>query len=87
MPKCQPCLSDELREIIRDNIHDPGIDELLATVPTCPIGTVMELCLKKKRAPSAYQQFISECMKKKNIKGFGNAPAAMKECALEWKSR
>jgi hypothetical protein len=87
MPKCQPCLSDEIKEIIRDNTHDTDINKLLDTVPTCPVGTIMELCLKKKRTTSAYQQFVSECMKKKNIKGFGNAPIAMKECALEWKNR
>ena len=40
---------------------------------------------KKKREPSAYNLHISTCMKSKNIKGFGNAAPAMKECAAEWR--
>jgi hypothetical protein len=42
---------------------------------------------KSKRVPSAYQRFIGDCMKSKHIKGFGQAPAAMRECAAAWRAQ
>lgn len=40
-----------------------------------------------KRAPSAYNNFIGDCMRGKKIKGFANAAPAMKQCAAEWRGR
>ena len=40
-----------------------------------------------KRAPSAYNLFIGECMKRGKIKSFGEAPQKMRECAVEWKQK
>ena len=40
---------------------------------------------KGTRAPSAYQAFIGRCMKERGVKSFGEAPAAMKHCAGEWR--
>lgn len=89
--KCQPCMADSLKDTIRKFTDDPQTHRILETVATCPAGEIMNLCSgsSKKRAPSAYQQFIGECMRSKPIKGkpFGTASKYMKECSLEWKSR
>lgn len=40
---------------------------------------------RKKRKPSGYNLFVSDCMIGKKVKSFGEAPKAMKECGLEWR--
>ena len=35
---------------------------------------------------TAYQQFVSDCMKGKNISSFCDSASALKECAAEWKA-
>lgn len=98
MPECIPCLSKGIKNLLKDSI-DPELHEMIDEVRTCPTGIVLELCpvgvttgtkgkrTKVKRPRSAYQEFISQCMKSKPIKGkpFGAASKYMKECATEWK--
>ena len=102
MSECISCLSQAIKDVLKENTHPkfhPEIDEF----PTCGIGMVLQLCpfdpekhktkaRKKsgeKRPPSAYNQFISSCMKSKPIKGkpFGAASEFMKECAVEWRQQ
>jgi hypothetical protein len=50
-----------------------------------------EVCREKRRKGrrglSEYQLFLSKCMKEKNIKKFGEASKAMKECVSEWRRK
>lgn len=89
MVKCVPCLSKDLKDFIKR--FDPSLDPLLEKVETCPKGQALNMCTVdgKKRQRSAYQQFISTCMKSKPIQGkaFGAASGYMKECAAEWRQR
>jgi hypothetical protein len=87
MPKCEPCLSFEIKEAIRSKIKDPKIIAEIDAIPDCILGTNVELCLSgvKKRGRSKYQQFISECMKARNIHSKEGAANGMKECAAEWR--
>ena len=39
----------------------------------------------KKRKPSAYNLFVSDCMSAKDVKSFAEAGGKMKECAVDWK--
>ena len=86
--KCIPCLGKDVKELL-ETLDDAEVDKLLKEIPDCPISAGIELCpvTKGKRAPSAYQQFVSVCMKSKAPDGmsFGEAPKYMKQCAAEWK--
>jgi hypothetical protein len=86
--KCTPCLGEDIKQLLQ-TLGDPDVDKILKEIEDCPIATEIELCpvTKGKRAPSAYQQFISVCMKAKAPEGmaFGDAPKYMKQCAAEWK--
>jgi hypothetical protein len=83
--KCTPCLSDEVKDAIRERIRDPQVLSILDVTPSCSGPELMELCQKKKRAASAYQTFVGECLKRKKITGFDDAPDKMRECAAEWR--
>ena len=85
--RCVPCLSPEVKAAIKEKIKDPAVNNLLATVPDCSSPEMINLCGSKPRTKSAYQVFVSDCMKGKKIKSFGEAPVAMKACALEWRER
>lgn len=86
--RCIPCLSDEVKIAIRQGVKDPEVLAMLEEIAVCQVGPQIQMCgVTGKRPRSAYQQFISECMKSKNIKGFGAAAPAMKECALEWRTK
>ena len=87
MAKCTPCLSKEAKDVLLSVKNDIITQQQIHDIETCPTGEFFNLCPKKKRAKSDYQIFVSECMKGKNIKQFGEAPTAMKECAIEWKNR
>jgi hypothetical protein len=87
MAKCVPCLSKEAKDALISITNNAVISQQLQEVETCPVGEFMNFCTKKKRAKSAYQLFVSDCMKSKKIKQFGEASTAMKECAIEWKKR
>jgi len=91
-------MSKDVKEILKQHIDDVVSGEEATTLrgfisnfPTCGVGIPLELeeikekRARKKRAPSAYNQFIGKCMKAKKIKKFGEASGAMKACALEWR--
>lgn len=100
--ECKPCLSKGMKQALK-NMVDVELHQMIDEVATCETGIVMELCPagvviggkrgkkreKGERKRSAYQEFISQCMKEKPIKGkpFGAASKYMKECAGEWKHR
>jgi len=88
-PKCLPCISKDIKQLIRDNYRDPVLNEALSVVEDCPLPGEINFCSVKKRTPSAYQLFIKECLGKHDLKGkpFGTAGKFMKECSLEWKKK
>ena len=88
MPKktCTPCLSKGIKDAIARVVKDHTLQQLLADMPECDPGVEMQLCWKPRRR-SAYQEFASQCLKAKNIKKFGEAGKAMKECSIEWRRR
>lgn len=74
MPKrCVPCLSPDLREAILQEISDPVLRETVAQLPDCG------------RKRSAYQEWVSQCMKAKHLTGLD--PGAMRDCAQQWRER
>ena len=88
MPKrCTPCLSEEVKNAIREKIKDPQVLSILEVTPSCIGPELMELCSRKKRQPNAYQLFVGACLKRKKVKGFDDAPGKMRECAAEWQKQ
>ncbi len=88
MAKCTPCLGANIKEVITELY--PNLASKLSAIKTCPVDTEINFCAKGakgERKKSAYQEFVSQCMKSKNIKGFGNAAPAMRECAAEWRKK
>ncbi len=87
--KCIPCMSEDVKNIIRDNTRDLVLIEAVNEIPTCPLPGEVNFCLIKKRAPSKYQEFMKSCLATKPLKGqpFGAAGKFMKECASEWRKR
>lgn len=85
MPRCKPCLGADVKKAILEEI--PGLKELLGKVADCEDPEGLEICGRTGRARSAYQSWVSECMRGKKIKGFGEAPAAMRDCARQWRER
>lgn len=86
------CLSPRLKQVLIEELSREGaMDELLRELedlPECPRGVPIAFgSTKKGRGRSEYQQFISECMRAKNIRQFGQAAQAMRECAAEWRKR
>jgi len=80
--KCEICFSNELKEVIKKAVKDPAVIEQIDKIKTCEPGTLqLQLCQGKRR--SAFQEFMSRCMKAKHLKGID--PAAMQECRREWK--
>lgn len=91
-----------LRAILGDYPDGEGnsYGELLDSIPTCDSGEPVgfgdltdssddqpkKSSSKTKKKRTAYQDFVSGCMKGKNIKGFGESASAMKECAAEWQA-
>lgn len=95
------CLSDKLKSEIVNELRKTGTDEntedFINSLPDCkeglPVG-IGEFKVKQsgkaktKREPSAYNQFISKCMKEADISGTGKkASSVMKSCAVEWKKQ
>ncbi len=85
MPKCKPCLGRDIKAAILKEVTDEAVVALLERVADCAEATAIELCGAGVRARSRYQQFVSECMVSKHLKGFD--PEAMKDCARQWKQR
>ena len=87
--KCVPCMSKDIKQLIRDNFRDPVLNEALAVIEDCPEPGQIQLCSIKKRAASPYQLFIKDCLSKHDLKGkpFGTAGKFMKECAVVYKRK
>ena len=87
---CIPCLHPDVKDILRAAL-DEDVHEMVDGFADCPVGTLIDSCYiersqeKAKKPRTEYQEFVSVCMKGKNIKGFGEAPKAMKECAADWR--
>lgn len=103
MAECISCLSPHLKSLLKEHTH-PQFHQQIDEFPTCGIGMVVQLCPDEEATPkrrrgeaksgakrprSAYQEFVSQCMKSKPIKGkpFGAASSYMKECAEAWKKQ
>ena len=87
--KCIPCLGADIKEAIRQ-LNDRSLDDALDKVPDCPDAMEMQLCIIKKGTKrSEYQQFVSDCLKTKPIKGkpFGEASKYLKEWAAAWRQQ
>ena len=87
--KCLPCISEDLKDIIRAKNKHPALLAKLDEIGTCPDEGTIEFCGRKKRAASAYQVYIKDCLATKPIKGqpFGAAGEFMKECAAQWNAQ
>lgn len=94
------CISPGLRDILQAEGHhitDPGakrvFEQLLAETPPCMDGGIIGLEVeetagkagRKKRAPSAYNLHVKECMARRPKDT--PAPDHMKTCALEWRAK
>jgi len=85
--KCTPCVGKDLKDLLA-TLQDPEIDKILAKVPDCPDPREIQMCIIKRRANrSAYNVFISNCLRGHQIKSFGEAPEAMRKCAKQWKDQ
>lgn len=88
--RCTPCISQEIKDLIGRS--HPTVRLILAKMPTCVAPKKIQLCIrggKKEKGSgrkSAYTEFVGNCMRGKHIKGFGQAAAAMKSCAAEWRA-
>jgi hypothetical protein len=93
--KCVSCIGQAVKEVILERIPDLRRD--LEAIPDCPERVAVMICQPvargrsrrtgEKRAPSAYNQFISQCMKAGNIHGREEAAGRMKTCAADWRQR
>ena len=87
MPRCIPCLGQDIKTAILNGITAPDIHALLDTIADCQQPREITFCgTKGKRGKSAYNLFISRCMKGK-VKSFGQAPEVMRGCAREWREQ
>ena len=86
MTKCTVCISEDIKKALRKFAISAEEMLVLDKLPVCDVGN-FNLCVKAARKRSAYQQFVSECMKSKQVHGFKEAAPAMKECAVRWKSQ
>ncbi len=84
--KCIPCMSQALKDVILKFSDDARVVGQLKEIETCPAGDILNLCAGKvKRKRSAYQEWVSKCLKDKHLKKFD--PNALKGCAIEWRER
>lgn len=89
---CTPCLGYQIKKTLVNELGD-SVAETVKKIPTCDDQLAINLCentpggrstkSKKGRRLSAYQLFVSKCMKDKHLKGFD--PGAMKDCAAQWR--
>ena len=92
MPKtaCVPCLHPDVKDYLKKNFSSNSILALIDKLVDCPDNIGINLCDDRKsrqgRTPSAYNLFVSSCMKEKKGTGM-NRPAMMKECAVEWRRK
>jgi len=91
--KCVSCIGQAVKEVILERIPDLRRD--LEAIPDCPERVAVMICQPvaggrsrrsgAKRAPSPYNQFVSQCMKAGNIHGREEAAARMKVCGAQWR--
>lgn len=89
------CVGPKMRSILLEHAASRAEHDIIQRIPECPPPQEIDLGISRrgrrekgeKRAPSAYNTFIGNCMKAKHIKGFGNAAPAMKDCAAEWRKQ
>lgn len=87
MAKCIPCLGTDAKEALR-GLGDNKLTKLMDAIADCGGPLEVQLCIKKKRAPSSYNIFIGKCMKEKGENpSLKDAPSRMRKCAAEWKSK
>lgn len=79
------CLHSSVKQVLRaeaGHVTNPAdqaeLEEMLRQIPDCPAGTLMGVGAGKKRATSAYNVFVRECLKEEgnNLKG----------CAIRWRA-
>lgn len=86
MAICVPCLGRNVKEAILKAL--PELKDAVEGIADCEDPAGLALCGRSGgRRRSAYNEFISRCLKSKGIKGFGQAASAMKECATEWRKK
>jgi hypothetical protein len=83
--KCTPCISEALKAAIKQVIKDPEIIKSIDAAPNCPSGVQINLCGKKGRARSEYQEFTGNCLRAKHLTQFD--PNALKDCARQWREQ
>ena len=87
---CIKCISEELKQVLIV-AGLAGLDyktqEIVDTIPLCPDDTLIEFELKKTRKPSAYSQFIGQCIKDTRQDNKMPVSEAMKGCAIKWKQQ
>ena len=76
--KCVPCISQDIKDIISEKLGDPRMNQLLESIKTCDTDLTIELCGKKARPRSAYQEHTAVCMR---------AGKTMKQCSIEWRAK
>lgn len=94
-PQAKSAIAEEIGRAAITETEKVELNQFLKTFPTCGTGIPIEIGevqtgkkgKRAKRAPSAYNLFIGQCMKGKKIKAFGEASGKMKECASEWRQR
>ena len=87
--KCETCISKSVKDLLAERF--PGLRAKIDKIPECAQPGDINLCVapadgrkRSKREPSAYNRFISTCMKDQNIHGRAEAPEAMRSCAAAW---
>lgn len=77
---CIKCISKEVKKTLID-MDDPSLSIIVEAIPLCESEKSIEIEEgKKKRKPSAYNQFVGECIRS----GQGSN---IKDCAALWKKK
>jgi len=94
MAKCKPCMGAALKQLALE--HNPELRDTISSVGDCKNPLDIVFCLREgvrqagsgKRAPSEYNLFVSDCIKRHGgVKSFGEAGKMMKTCAVEWRAQ
>lgn len=82
--KCIPCLGTNLKEALLTEVENPDVKRVIQEAPDCDDPDGADFCQRKKKKRSPYQEFVSNCIKRKRAGGMTEAPLIMQECAAEW---
>jgi len=85
MSKCKPCMSPGIKDTIREYDNSPEVQKQLNRIPDCTGDEVLNVCEcseggKRKREPSAYNNFIKSCFQEK-------PNPTLKDCAADWRKK